>query len=124
MIHFQQTPKQALYAKAVFSGRYKYLFYGGAIRGGKSYAVMAVIFTLCKLFPGSRWAIVRKDLPTLRRNILPVFEKLRPSFCGSMNQSTWEAVCDNGSRILLFPESYAGDKGYERWKGLEVNGFW
>jgi phage terminase large subunit len=106
------------------SGRYKWLFYGGAIRGGKSYCVMAVIFTLCRLFPGSRWAIVRKDLPTLRRNILPVFEKLKPASCSSMNQQTWEATFTNGSKIILFPESFTTDKEHERWKGLEVNGFW
>lgn len=122
--HFVETPKQRKFAEAVFSGKYRYLFYGGAIRGGKSYCVMAVIFTLCWLFPGSRWAIVRKDLPTLRRNILPVFNKLKPAFCGEMNQSTWEAKCTNGSRIILFPESYKDDKSYNRWRGLEVNGLW
>lgn len=122
--HFVETPKQRKFAEAVFSGKYRYLFYGGAIRGGKSYCVMAVIFTLCWLYPGSRWAIVRKDLPTLRRNILPVFNKLKPAFCGDMNQSTWEAKCSNGSRIMLFPESFKDDKSYNRWRGLEVNGLW
>jgi hypothetical protein len=108
----------------VFSGKYRYLYYGGAIRGGKSYGIMAVLFALCKIFPGSRWAIVRKDLPTLRRNVLPIFNKLKPDSFGPMLQDTWTATHENGSQIILFPESHAGDKGYNRWRGLEVNGFW
>lgn len=121
---FEATPKQQKYAEAVFSGKYRYLYYGGAIRGGKSYGIMAVLFALCAIFPGSRWAIVRKDLPTLRRNVVPIFDKLKPDSFSSFNQSTWEATHENGSKIILFPESHAGDKGYNRWRGLEVNGFW
>lgn len=119
-----ETPKQRKFAEAVFSGRYQFLFYGGAIRGGKSYCVMAIIFILCKLFPGSRWVIVRKDLPTLERNLYPVFYKLRPAFCGKINGRTHTAVCTNGSQIIFFPESWEVDKRYDRWSGLEANGFW
>ena len=125
---FVEHAKQKKFNEAVLSGKYKWLFFGGAIRGGKSYGVMATIFTLCRIFPGSRWAIVRKDLPTLRRNILPVFNKLRPPTCTPFKQDTWEATLHNGnlpsSTIILFPESHDVDKEYERWKGLEVNGFW
>lgn len=125
---FDEHPKQQQFANAVASGKYKYLFYGGAIRGGKSYCVMATIFVLCRMFPGSRWAIVRKDLPTLRRNVLPVFRKLKPPNCSDFKQDTWEATFDNGalpaSTIILFPESHDTDKEHNRWKGLEVNGIW
>jgi phage terminase large subunit len=122
-----ESPKQRLYAEAALSGRYRELYYGGAIRGGKSFAVMALLFLLCKVFPGSRWAIVRQDLPTLRRNILPVFEKMRlftGGFMGRMLQDTWTATATNGSQILLFPESHDTDKTKNRWRGLEVNGIW
>lgn len=85
---------------------------------------MAIIFILCKLFPGSRWVIVRKDLPTLERNLYPVFYKLKPAFCGKINGRTHTATCNNGSQIIFFPESWETDKEYERWKGLECNGFW
>lgn len=124
---FIETPKQRTFAEAVFSGKYRHLYYGGAIRGGKSFCVMAVIFTLCLLFPGSRWVIVRKDLPTLRRNIIPVFEKLRlltGGFMGRVLHDTWTATARNGSQIILFPESADTDKNYNRWRGLECNGIW
>lgn len=124
---FVESPKQRLYTEAVLSGRYRELYYGGAIRGGKSFAVMATLFLLCLIFPGSRWAIVRKDLPTLRRNILPVFEKMRlftGGFMGRMLQDTWTATARNGSQIILFSESLDTDPHYNRWRGLEVNGIW
>jgi hypothetical protein len=124
IVLFNATPKQEQFIDATFSGQYRQLLYGGAIRGGKSFVLVALIFMLCKIYPKSRWAITRKDLPTLRRNTLPIFEKLRPStFCGPFNQSTWTAQCTNGSEILLFPESATHDPELNRWRGLEVNGF-
>ncbi len=118
------TPKQRTFAEAVFSGRYSYLLFGGAIRGGKTLAVLALLWVLCKIYPGSRWAIVRKDLPTLRRNTIPTFNKFAPRpFVGQINQGTWTARCANGSEIVFFPESVDRDPDLDRWKGLEVNGF-
>jgi hypothetical protein len=117
-------PAQQEFLDAVESGQYNYLAYGGGIRGGKSYALITAILRLCRKYPGSRWAIVRKDLPTLRRNTIPTFYRLRPrSFCGPVKQDTWTATCENGSEIIFFPESITGDPDLERWKGLEVNGF-
>lgn len=118
------TPKQQGFVEAALSGRYSRLMFGGAIRGGKTYVVLALLFILCRAFPCSRWAIVRKDLPTLRRNTLPTFEKIRPrKFVGEVNKSDWTARCTNGSEILFFPESIKEDPEHNRWRGLEVNGF-
>lgn len=118
------SPKQNELAKAVFSGVYRYILFGGAIRGGKTFGALMIFFILMKLYPRSRWAIVRKDLPTIRRNFLPTFEKLRPkSFCGAMNYTTWEATALNGSKLIIMPESIKEDPDLNRFKGLEVNGF-
>lgn len=118
------TEKQTLFIRNALSGRYSYLATGGGIRGTKTFTTLATLITLCRVFPGSRWAIVRKDLPTLKRNVWPSFEKIRPvEFVGPINQSSKEAVCSNSSRILFFPESMTEDPELNRWKGLEVNGF-
>ena len=118
------TPKQAEFAKAVFSGRYTRLLYGGAIRGGKTYCMLLLILALAKIYKGSRWAIVRKDLPTIKRNTLPSFERVKPEgFCGEINRTDWYVDCANGSRIFFFAESLKNDPDLDRWKGLEVNGF-
>lgn len=119
-----EHPKQEAFARAVFSGDYKYLLAGGAIRGGKSAICLTIICVLAKMFPRSRWAIVRKDLPTLRRNTIPTFNKFAPRpFVGPILQDTWTATCKNGSEIIFFPESLSEDPEFNRWRGLEVNGF-
>jgi hypothetical protein len=124
VILFKPFPKQQEYINAVTSGKFKYMLYGGAVGGGKSYVTIATIIFLCKIFPGSRWAIVRKDLPTLKRNTIPTFNKIAPRpFCGQVNRTDWNVKCANGSEILFFPESITDDKELMRWSGLEVNGF-
>lgn len=123
---FVATPAQEKFFAAAFSGEYKYLGYGGGIRGGKSYAGIGLLILLAKVFPRSRWAIVRKDLPTLRRNVLPTLSKLRDtcgSFLGDVNQGSWTVPCSNGSELVLFAESLKDDPELNRWRGLEVNGF-
>ena len=121
---FDPFPKQREFLEAVFNPIYKFLLYGGAIRGGKSYVTIAALIILAKMFPKSRWAIVRKDLPTLKRNVIPVFNKIAPRpFCGKMNGSTMSVPCQNGSEIFFFAEQYASDKELNRWRGMEVNGY-
>lgn len=121
---FVTTPAQQQFAEAMLSGKYRYMAYGGAIRSGKSALAIILAQTLCKIYPKSRWAIVRKDLPTLKRNVIPTFEKFRiKSFMDPINFAWWTATAKNGSQIIFFPESAEGDADLDRWKGLEVNGF-
>lgn len=121
---FEATPKQAEFFEAVMSGRYRFCLYGGAIRGGKSYTAVAMAILFARMWAGSRWAIVRKDLPTLKRNVLPVWEKLAPEgFAGPIHRTDWKVDFLNGSEILFFTESIKDDPDLDRWKGLEVNGF-
>lgn len=127
MIEF--TQKQQELAKAILDDGCRFVLYGGAIRGGKSYGALALIILLALVYPKSRWAIVRKDLPTLRRNVLPTFDKLRQeaslsNFVPPANQSTWTSTLGNGSELLFFTESIDQDKDLNRWRGLEVNGFY
>ena len=126
MAGFEALPVQERLFSVVQSGAASIVGFGGAIRGTKTWGSLALLVTLCRLFPGSRWGVVRKDLPTLKRNTFPSFEKLRglfPGFISGVNQSTWESVCRNGSRLVWFPESLQEDPDLSRWKGLEVNGF-
>jgi hypothetical protein len=121
---FDPFPKQVEFLEAIFSFKFQFVLYGGAIRGGKTFAGIGALFILCKAFPGSRWAIVRTDLQTLKRNTIPSFWKVAPSkFVKSYNQETQTVTMTNGSQIIFFGENYADDKELNRWKGLEVNGF-
>jgi hypothetical protein len=123
---FSATPLQVKWIEAILSGKYKFLGIGGGIRGTKTFACLSAIIILCRIYPRSRWAVVRKDLPTLRRNVVPSMNKLlimSGGFVGELNQSVWTYTCANGSEIILFPEQFIQDPELERWKGLEVNGF-
>lgn len=121
---FKPFPKQQEFLDACLSGKYSFIVYGGAIRGGKTFALLALFILLAKIFPGSRWAIVRKNLPTIKQNLYPSWNKIKPtSFILSHNQETHIVRFKNGSEIIFFPESYERDKDHDRWKGFEVNGF-
>lgn len=121
---FESFPKQGEFFDAVTNGEFSFVLFGGAIRGGKTFVLLAIFCLLCKVFPGSRWALVRKDLPTIKRNLYPSWNKVKPeSFIAKMNNETHTVTFKNGSQIIFFPENYAQDKNLDRWKGLEVNGF-
>lgn len=121
---FQPFAKQEEFINAVLSGIFSFIVYGGAIRGGKTFSLLALFILLCRFFPGSRWALVRKDLPTIKRNLYPSWDKIKPTnFIKNHNNETHTVTFTNGSQIIFFPENYAQDKELDRWKGLEVNGF-
>lgn len=123
---FNPFPKQTEFIETALSGEFNLVVYGGAIRGGKTFALLALFIILCRIFPGSRWAIVRKDLPVIKSNLYPSWNKIKPTNfiktdATDYNQNT--TTFTNGSQIIFFPESYSTDKEQDRWKGLEVNGF-
>lgn len=123
---FESFPKQEEFIAAALSGDYSLIIYGGAIRGGKSFALLALFILLSRLFPGSRWAIVRKDLPVIKKNLYPSWDKIKPTnFIETEPTDHNQHTCTfkNGSQIIFFPENYIKDKELNRWKGLEVNGF-
>jgi hypothetical protein len=121
---FDPFPKQQEFLDACFSGNYSFILYGGAIRGGKTFVMLALFILLSRFYPGSRWAIVRKDLPVIKKNLYPSWNKIKPTnFIQSHPQDTHTVTFKNGSQIIFFPESFATDKDQDRWKGLEVNGF-
>ena len=121
---FESFPKQDEFIDAIQSGEFSFVLFGGAIRGGKTFVLLAMFCLLCKVFPGSRWALVRKNLPTIKKNLYPSWNKIKPdSFIQKMNNETHTVTFKNGSQIIFFPENYQQDKDLDRWKGLEVNGF-
>lgn len=123
-VKFKPHEKQEEFIAAVFSGRYNFLVYGGAMGGGKSYVCIAILILLCKLYPGSKWCIIRASLPTLKKTSIPTFWKVVPrNFMLSYNQQDQVVTFTNGSQIMFMTEDYANDKDFDRFKGLEVNGF-
>lgn len=110
--------------EAVFSGRYKYLLFGGAAGGGKSFVSLATLIALAKFYPGSKSFVIRESLPTLKRTTIPSFFKLCPkSFIANYNQTDQVIRFTNGSSLTFFPENYYQDKNLTRFDGIEANFF-
>ena len=123
---FVATPVQVKLLETVSDGKSRLIGFGGGIRGTKTFGSLAAIIVLCRVYPGSRWAVIRKDLQRLRDTTLPSFEKLRQmagDFIAPVKQDDWTSECKNGSVILWRGENIDKDPELLRFHGYEVNGF-
>ena len=129
MATFRATAKQQQLLATLSDGQSRIIGFGGGIRGAKSFGIIAALILLCKMFPGSRWAIIRKDLQRLKETTYPTIEKFLTEFLpgdpfvGPLNQTTNERVCANGSVLLFRGENVEKDPDLLRFHGYEVNGF-
>lgn len=105
---------------------YSYFLYGGAIRGGKTFVCLYIFVVLARLFPGSRWHVIREDNPALESTSIPSMEKLigkeGADFTWKRSKGSVQVVFTNGSRIFFMAESIQKDKELKEFLGLETNG--
>lgn len=126
---FEAFPVQIRLMDTVRDGRYRIIGFGGGIRGTKTWGTLATLITLCRVYPSSRWCVVRKDLQRLKDTVFPSFEKLRVlagDFIGPIRDSIdlpMAARCTNGSAIIFRGENLDKDPELLRFHGYEVNGF-
>ena len=115
------NPKQ----RAFLLARTKYVAYGGARGGGKSWAVRVKAILLCMRYAGIKVLIVRKTYPELVANhIKPLKELLK---CGAAkdqrfavyNDTRKEITFPNGSQLLF--KYCANDKDADMFQGTEVD---
>lgn len=102
---------------------HKYIGYGGARGGGKSWAVRVKAVLLCLRYAGITVMIVRKTYPELQENhIRPLCELLRCDTAegyAHYSDSKKQIVFENGSRILF---RYCEDeRSAQRFQGTEVD---
>lgn len=121
IIDFATNKKQEYAMNAVQSEKYRFILFGGAIRGGKTFWGLSTLLILCQVFPKSRWCIVRQSSEKIRTTTIPSFANLEPS--GELKRSPFEYHHPNGSTILFKSENFANDKELNWMRGLEVNGF-
>ena len=123
-ILFDPFDKQLEFIEAVFSDEYKFILYGGAIRGGKTYALLGCFLILARIYPGCRLLVVRKDLQRIKNTVLPTFYQLMPTNFTAQEPSqsnNWEWVASNGSVIKFFAENIDKDPELKRFRGLEYD---
>lgn len=121
---FKPYPKQEELITAAISGKYRVVGFGGGIRGGKTFGALWALVILARIYPNSRWVVVRKTLKILKETSIKSYQGMGITyFQQSYNQESCTATFANGSEIIFFGENYEDDKELNRWKGLECNGF-
>lgn len=126
MPHLALFEDQNKFAEAVLSAQYRKYIFGGSVRSGKTIVILSLLLLFCKVYPGSRWVVIRQDRPTLKRTTLETFRHyvLPPATPHLFNKSelTYTFPQWNGSTIMFLEENFEGDRDFNRFKGLEVNG--
>ena len=104
--------------KLFFEAREKYIAYGGARGGGKSWALRRKLTLMCLHYPGLRCLIVRRSYPELRYNhILPLCAELKGAV--SYSETNKQIVFPNGSTVKF---GYLSDDGDTlQYQGLEFD---
>jgi len=125
-MQFNLTERQSLaYRQAVYNNK-RVVVFGGAIRGGKTWWLLITLSSLALMYPRSRWVIIRKTLPDLKRTTFPSFQSiLFEGLQGQVlnwNKDTNVVTFKNGSELIFMTESYGEDKDLNRFRGLEING--
>lgn len=123
-VFFKAFEDQDIFFNAVMEAKHKFYLYAGDIRSGKSIICLIVLVFLARAFPYSRWCVIRKDIPTIKRNTLPTFFKFccPPRFIAYYNKSDLIVTFYNGSQIFFMSENFTEDPEGLRFLGLEVNG--
>lgn len=118
--YYQPKPKQAL----AHSTRAKYLLFGGAMGGGKSWFLCAEAIKNAMMFEGNRLVIIRKELSVLRRTILITFFSVcPPEIIQRYNQSSLSVTFINGSVLTFLEANISKDPLLNKLKGLEIGWF-
>ena len=106
--------------------RHKYIAYGGARGGGKSWAVRTKAVLLCLRYPGIKCMIVRKTYPELRENhinqlvsLLRCYHADKEQRIARYNDQKKTITFPNGSTILFRYCDTEGDA--DRFQGTEVD---
>jgi phage terminase large subunit len=95
--------------------------YGGAMGGGKSYAVCGEAVDLSMKYSGNRGVIIRKTLKRLKQTTLMTFLRVcPPELIRSFNRSDMVITLINGSTIEFLEADISKDPELNKLKGLEV----
>lgn len=118
--YYTPKPKQAEAHKC----RSKYLLFGGAMGGGKSYFLCSEAIKQAMKYSGNRLVIVRKEMSVLRRTTLITFFSIcPPSIIKKFNQTSLEIAFINGSVLTFIDANISKDPLLQKIKGLEIGWF-
>lgn len=112
-------PKPSDKQLQLFRDKHKYVAYGGARGGGKSWGVRVKAVLLCLRYPGIKILIIRRTYPELQSNHIQPLRALLGKQYARYNDQKKEYVFPNGSTIAF--RYCATDKDLENFQGLETD---
>ncbi|MEC5395761.1 phage terminase large subunit [Bergeyella sp. RCAD1439] len=119
-LYYQPKPKQIEAHKC----RAKYVLFGGAMGGGKSWFLCAEAIKQAMKYNGNRLVIARKELSVLKKTTLITFLSICPKeIIRSFNQTSLEVTFINGSTLTFIDANISKDPMLQKIKGLEIGWF-
>jgi phage terminase large subunit len=114
---YQPKPKQILAHRC----KARYVLFGGAMGGGKSWFLCADAILNAMQYNGNRLVIVRKESSVMKRTILVTFLNIcPPEIIESFNQTSLVVKFINGSVLQFMEANISKDPLVNKIKGLEV----
>lgn len=131
MITINPQPKQAKAWEKLLDTSTKYVVFGGAAGGGKTYLGCSWLLAMCLSYPGSKWFIARSELKRIMLSVIPSMHKVCKDHgvifdeIMKINGQYNYIQFTNGSRIdLLDVKPTPTDPLFERFGSLEFSGGW
>lgn len=106
---------------------HKFISYGGAGGGGKSWLGCEWLMQCCHYLPGTRWFVGRNNLKDSRESVAITFTKVAKLHGFSTYKLTSDGILfDNGSEIIFLDLTFypMKDPMYERLGSKEFTGGW
>jgi len=121
------TKQQRKALKKLYGNDTAFLLYGGAAMGGKTWLGCFWLYTMCLIYPKTRWFIGRDSLKDTRESVLITWSKV----CEQYSFDGWkygenEIQFTNGSLISFLDLSFypVKDPFFERLGSKEYTGGW
>lgn len=112
-------PAPSAKQRQFFADGHKYVAYGGARGGGKSWAVRVNALLTAARYPGVTQLIIRRSYPELYANHIKPFLRLLPKGSYAYNDTRKEITLPNGSRIIF--RYCANDTDLLNFQGTECD---
>lgn len=115
VIDIHPNAKQQIF----FDATERYVGYGGAKAGGKSWAVRMKAFALTQVYPGIKIIIMRQHYNELEKGMIQPMQQLVPQEMASYNGSSHIMTFTNGSTIAF--GHWNGEQSMLEYTGLEFD---